>query len=90
MKQPQILVLVPLMIGLAQSGVAQSSTSPTNTASSSQTKQDKKAEESKPKSKSTKAPIKADTGKKTTTSQDAAYAVAARKGIPDHETTPPK
>lgn len=88
MKQPQILVLVPLMIGLAQSGVAQSGTSPTNTASSSQTKQDKKAEKSKPKS--TKAPIKADTGKKTTTSQDAAYALAARKGTSDHETTPPK
>jgi hypothetical protein len=65
MKQPQILVLVPLMIGLAQSGVAQSSTSPTNTASSSQTKQDKKAEKSKPNN-----------------------ALAARKGIPDHENTP--
>ena len=76
------------MIGLAQLGLAQSSTSPTNTASSTETKQDKKTEKSKPKS--TKPPIKAETGKKTTSSQDAAYALSARKGSPDHENVPPK
>jgi hypothetical protein len=76
------------MIGLGQSGAAQTSTSPPTTDSNSQTKQDKKTQ--KAKTKMDKATARAQSGKKTTTSQDAAYALAARKGIPDHENVPPK
>jgi hypothetical protein len=50
--------------------------------------QDRKTQ--KAKTKTDKATARAQSGKKTTTSQDAAYALAARKGIPDHENVPPK
>jgi hypothetical protein len=50
--------------------------------------QDKKTQ--KAKTKTDKATARAQRGKKTTTSQDAAYALAARKGIRDHENVPPK
>jgi hypothetical protein len=94
MKQPQILFLVLLMIGLTQVDLAQVG-SPTNTDSSSQPKQekpsaDKEKQAQKAQAKSTKPPVKAQTGKKTTQSQDNAYALAARKGTPDHENVPPK
>jgi hypothetical protein len=88
MKAVSILAIALLSVSLAQVGAAQAG-SPTNTDSSSQTKQDKK--DQKVKHKSTKAPIKPETGKKTTTSQDAAYALAARKGNPEsQEAAPPK
>jgi hypothetical protein len=66
-------------VGLAQVG------SPTNPDSSSQAKHErpsskKEKQHQNGKAKSTKPPIKAETGKKTTTSQDAAYAIAERKG----------
>jgi hypothetical protein len=77
-----------LVVGLAQVGVAQSTTSPTTTDSSTQTKQDKKA--AKEKAKTAKAPIKAETGKKTTTSQDAAYALASQKGVEKTSVPAPK
>jgi hypothetical protein len=89
MKRDSILVIVFLSASLVQVGVAQSAGAPVNTDSSSQTKQEKQA--SKTKSKSTKPAIKAETGKKTFTSQDAAYASAARKGKTERsKSTPPK
>jgi hypothetical protein len=90
MKRVSILAIVFLSASLTQVGVAQAG-SPTNTDSSSQTRQQEKPNKGKPtqkaKAKSTKPPIKAETGKKTTTSQDNAYALAARKGNPE---PPPK
>jgi hypothetical protein len=89
MKRDSILAIVFLSASLVQVGVAQSAGAPVNADSSSQTKQEKQA--AKTKSKSTKPPIKAETGKKTTTSQDAAYALAARKGNTEpSKATPPK
>jgi hypothetical protein len=87
MKRVWILALPLLWVSLAHVSVAQSAAgAPTNTDASTQTKQDKKDAKAKP-----KPPIKASTGKKTTTSQDAAYALAARKGAPEPpQTTPPK
>ena len=87
MKRVSILAIALLSASLAQVGVAQSTTSPTNADSNTQTKQEKQAQ--KAKAKSSKPPIKAETGKKTTTSQDAAYALAARKGNPE-PAGPPK
>jgi hypothetical protein len=86
MKRVSILAIPLLSVSLAHVGVAQSvAGAPTNADASTQTKQDKK----EPKAKA-KPPIKASTGKKTTSSQDAAYALAARKGSPEpHQTTPP-
>ena len=87
MKRVWILALPLLWASLTHVAVAQSAAgAPTNTDASTQTKQDKKDAKGK-----AKPPIKASTGKKTTTSQDAAYALAARKGSPEpHQTTPPK
>jgi hypothetical protein len=87
MKRVSILAISLLSASLAHVGVAQSAAgAPTNTDASTQTKQDKKDAKAK-----AKPPIKASTGKKTATSQDAAYALAARKGSPEpHPTTPPK
>jgi hypothetical protein len=80
---------IPLLFSasLAHVGVAQSPAgAPTNADASTQTKQDKKEAKAK-----AKPPIRASTGKKTTTSQDAAYSLAARKGSPEpRPTTPPK
>ena len=92
MKRVSILAIVFLSASLTQVGAAQAGT-PTNTDSSSQTRQQEKPSSNKEKptqkakAKSTKPPIKAETGKKTTTSQDNAYALAARKGNPE---PPPK
>jgi hypothetical protein len=86
MKWVSLLAIALLSALLPQVGVSQSAGSPVNAASSSQTKQAKKDAKAKAKS---KPPIKAETGKKTTTSQDAAYAIAARKGNPE-SSTPPK
>ena len=80
MKRFSILAIALLSASLSHVCAAQSAGSPVNTDSSSQTKLDKKNQKVKPKPTATKAPIKAETGKKTTTSQDAAYALAARKG----------
>jgi hypothetical protein len=93
MKRVSILVIAFLSASLPQVGLAQVG-SPANTDSSSQTKQEKPSpnkekQAQKGKAKSTKPPIKAETGKKTTTSQDAAYALAARKGSPE-TAAPPK
>jgi hypothetical protein len=86
MKRVSILAIPLLSVSLAHVGVAQTAAdAPINADASTQTKQDKKDAKAK-----AKAPIKASTGKKTTTSQDAAYALAARKGSPEpHQTTPP-
>jgi hypothetical protein len=69
-------------ISLAQSGFAQSTpTTPTApTAAKDQAKQNKQT--AKAKANATKNDSKAKSGKKTTTSQDAAYALAYQKGIP--------
>jgi hypothetical protein len=88
MKQPQILAVFLLVTGLAQVGLAQSNASPTTTDSNAQTKQDKKI--AKEKTKRAKTPIKAETGKKTTTSQDAAYALASQKGVQKISAQAPK
>ena len=93
MKRVAILVIAFLSASLTQVGLAQVG-SPTNTDSSSQTKQEKPSpnkemQGQKGKAKTTKPPVKAETGKKTTTSQDAAYALAARKGNPE-PAPPPK
>ena len=86
MKQLSILAIALLSASLVQVGAAQSAAgSPVSTDASSQTKQDK---DQKTKAKPTKPPIKAETGKKTTTSQDAAYALAARKGSVESAKTP--
>jgi hypothetical protein len=88
MRRVSILAIAFLAASLVQVGAAQSAAgAPVNTDSSSQSKQDKK--DQKTKAKSTKPPIKAETGKKTTTSQDAAYALAARKGSPEGTKTAP-
>jgi hypothetical protein len=92
MKRVSILVIAFLSASLTQVGLAQVG-SPTNIDSSSQTKQEKpspnKGKQAQGRAKSTKPPIKAETGKKTTTSQDAAHALAARKGNPE-PAAPPK
>jgi hypothetical protein len=74
MKRVSILAIAFLSASLAQSGLAQAG-APVNTDASTQTAQANKDAKAK-----AKPPIKAKTGKKTTTSQDAAYALAARKG----------
>jgi hypothetical protein len=85
MKRISILAIPLLSASIAHVGMAQSAAgAPINADASTQTKQDKK--DAKPKA---KPPIKASTGKKTTTSQDAAYALAARKGSPESHPTPP-
>lgn len=71
-----------LQVGLAQVGA------PVNPDSSSQSKHGKKDLQAK--AKSTKPPIKAETGKKTTTSQDAAYALANKHGSTESSGPPPK
>ena len=83
MRRFPILAVAIVMIGLAPSGFAQSSTSPSSSDASVQTKQDKKAERSK--AKAAKAISKAQSGsrgKKTTSTQDVAYALAYKKGLP--------
>ena len=89
MKRVSILAIA-FLASLVQVGGAQAPVgAPVNSDSSSQTKQDKK--DQKAKAKSTKPPIKAETGKKTTTSQDAAYALAAQKGSTESsKPAPPK
>jgi len=91
MKRVSILAIAFLSASLVQVGAAQAG-APVNTDSSSQTKPvkpspNKEKQPQKAKAKSTKPPIKAETGKKTSTSQDNAYALAARKGNPE---PPPK
>jgi hypothetical protein len=87
MKRVSILAIPLLLASLAHVGVAQSAAgAPTNTDAGTQTKQDKKDAKAK-----AKPPVKASTGKKTTTSQDAAYALATWKGSAEpHQTPPPK
>jgi hypothetical protein len=93
MKRVSILAIAFLSASLAQVGLAQVG-SPTYIDSSTQTKQEKPSPNKdkptqKAKAKSTKPPIKAETGKKTTTSQDDAYALAAKKGNTE-PAAPPK
>jgi hypothetical protein len=81
MKRLPILAIM-LSIALAQVHPAQSSGSP-NSDPNTQTKQDRKAE--KPKDKERKAASKAqkgNKGKKATSIQDVAYALAYKFGIP--------
>jgi hypothetical protein len=91
MQRVSILAIALLSASLIQVGWAQVG-SPTNTDSSSQTKEkptpNKEKQTDKAKAKSTKPPIKAESGKKTTSSQDAAYALAARKGNPEPAPSP--
>jgi uncharacterized protein YgiM (DUF1202 family) len=70
------------MFGLAPSGFAQSSTSPSSSDASVQTKQDKKAERSKAKAAKAISKAQSGRGKKTTSTQDVAYALAYKKGLP--------
>jgi hypothetical protein len=77
MKRISVLATALLSVSLTQLGLAQST--PSTTTTKDQTKQDQKTAKTKAK---TKDDSKADSGKKTTTSQDAAYAVAYRSGIP--------
>jgi hypothetical protein len=88
MKRISVLAMALFSISLARSGVAQSVGAPVNTDSSSQSKQVKK--DQKAKAKSTKPPIKAETGKKTSTSQDAAYALANKHGSTETSSPTPK
>ena len=90
MKLISVLPIAFLSASLFQLGAAQTPVgAPVNADSSSQMKQDKK--DQKAKARSTKPPIKAETGKKTTSSQDAAYALAARKGSEEStKPAPPK
>ena len=83
MRRFPILAVAIVMFGLAPSGFAQSSTSPSSSDAVVQTKQDKKAERSK--AKAAKAISKAQSGskeKKTISTQDVAYALAYKKGLP--------
>ena len=81
MKRLPILVLM-LLIGLARESPAQSNGSP-NSAPNTQTKQDRKAEKSKDKAREAASKAQKGTkGKKTTPTQDAAYALAYKFGIP--------
>jgi hypothetical protein len=74
MKWISVPAFALLSVSLAQSGVPQSTHSAVTT--KDQVKQDRQA--SKAKAKATKNDSKAESGKKTTTSQDAAYALVYR------------
>jgi GH24 family phage-related lysozyme (muramidase) len=78
MKRVSIWTIAILLASLAPSGQTQSTSSPVKTPA--QAKQDKQA--AKARSKADNAAAKQQSGKKTTTSQDAAYALAYQKGIP--------
>jgi hypothetical protein len=83
MKRISVMALALFSVSLVPSGVAQSTpeTAPTTT-TKDQAKQNKQTE--KAKAKATKDASKAQGGKKTTTSQDAAYALAYRNGTPKY------
>ena len=78
MKWVSILAIALLSAMVSQIGAAQTAGSPVDADSNSQIKHDEK--DKKAKLTATKVPIKAETGRKTTTSQDDAYTLAARKG----------
>jgi hypothetical protein len=83
MRRFPILAVPIAMFGLAPLGFTQTSTSPSSNDASVQTKQDKKAEKSK--AKAAKAISKAQggsKGKNTISTQDVAYALAYKKGLP--------
>ena len=89
MRRFPIVAVAIVMFGLATSGFAQSSTSPSSSDASVQTKQDKKAEKSK--AKAAKAISKAQSGskgKKAASTQDVAYALAYKKGLPKYRNLP--
>jgi hypothetical protein len=72
-----------LLASLAVSVPAQSTVPPPTTAQEEGSKQDKKDQKAKTKTqKKTSKPAKADAGKKTSSTQDAAYASAYKAGIP--------
>ena len=85
MKLSSVLAFAFLSCSFVVTGVAQSNPAPApvKTDASAQTKQDKKVE--KEKAKADKGTPKARSGKKTTTSQDAAYAEAYKQGLPKSE-----
>ena len=82
MKRFSILAVALLLGFPAVTSIAQSTPAPApvKTNAAAQTKQDKKV--AKEKAKTDKASANAQSGKKTTTSQDAAYALAYKQGIP--------
>jgi hypothetical protein len=81
MKRTSALAIALFLVSLAQSGVAQSTSQTTPaTTTKVQAKQDKQT--AKAKAKANKDDSKAHSGKKTTTTQDVAYALAYRSGIP--------
>lgn len=81
MKRISVLAIALFSVSLAQSGVAQSTPSTTPaTTTKQQAKQDKQA--AKAQAKSAKDNKQAKSGKKTTTSQDWATALAYKEGIP--------
>jgi hypothetical protein len=89
MKRISVMTLVLFSLSLAQSGAAQSTPQTVPTATSKdQAKQDKQT--AKAKAKATKNDSKAQSGKKTTTSQDAAYALAYRTGTAETSKPSPK
>jgi hypothetical protein len=80
MKRVSIFAIAFLSASLTQVGLAQAG-APVNTDSSSQAKEKPSPYRQSDKDKAkTKPPIKADTGKKTTSSQDSAYALAYKNG----------
>jgi hypothetical protein len=89
MKRISVLAIALFSVSLVQPGAAQSTpqTIPT-TATKDQTKQDK--QNAKAKTKTEKATAKAQSGKKTTTSKDAAYALADKSQVAKHESPAPK
>jgi hypothetical protein len=78
MKRPFIVIVAVLVIALGGLVAGQSTTSTPNVDPTSQTKQEQKITKQKPSAtKASKAQ-----GKKSTSSQDAAYAAAYKAGIP--------
>ena len=83
MRRFPILAVAIVMFGLAPLGFAQTSTSPSSNDASVQTKQDKKAEQSKANAAKAISKSRSGTrGKKATSTQDVAYALAYKKGLP--------
>jgi hypothetical protein len=95
MKQLSILVLTFAIGTLGNSSYAQSNASPANASpANGSAAEGYPTTKSKPSAQVQKANPKVKTnpekGKKTTSSEDAAYAAAYKKGIPSGQASPPK
>ena len=80
MKFLPLLMITVLSIALVPTGRAQSSGASKTDPQNGQTKQQRKGAKAKPSA--AKSPVKAHTTKKTTTTQDVAYAAAYKAGTP--------